>query len=298
MFHRVSKHLTPATFIALLALVFAITGGAFAASSNGGGSGGSHATLTASAAKKKSKAPARGPAGPKGATGATGAAGPAGATGPAGAAGAKGENGAAGAPGTNGTGTEGKAGTSVTSKTLAPGKGDCGAYGGSEFTDGTTKTTACNGEPGTTGFTKTLPAGETETGHWDVSVPRETEAIAPISFAIPLESAIGQNNVFFLKVAGAKKEECEAEAGMEKTECEEELTKEEAACPGSVEEPKAVAGDLCVYTGRALNSTRAFIEPIYGKGIPGTLKSGAALHVVATNEEQAAIADGSWAVTG
>ena len=37
MFHRVRRHLTPATFIALLALVFAVTGGAFAASSHGGG---------------------------------------------------------------------------------------------------------------------------------------------------------------------------------------------------------------------------------------------------------------------
>ena len=94
MFQALRKHLTPSTFIAFVALVFAVTGGAFAAGSHGGGSPvqatassgrvGSATPLATSAkskGKSKSKAGPRGPAGPKGATGATGPAGPAGATG-------------------------------------------------------------------------------------------------------------------------------------------------------------------------------------------------------------------------
>ena len=62
------KHLNPSTFIALLALVFAITGGAFAASGNGGGSGAKatasvgHSTRLAAIAKSKPKP--KGKAGP------------------------------------------------------------------------------------------------------------------------------------------------------------------------------------------------------------------------------------------
>jgi hypothetical protein len=142
MLHKIRKHLTPSTAIAFLALVFALTGGAFAAT---GGGGSSHGTLTATTAKKKAppKGP-RGPAGPKGATGATGAAGATGATGPGGpagptgATGGNGENGKEGTPGTKGTtGTKGEQGI--------------------------------QGIPGTTGYTDFLPAGKTETGAWSLS---------------------------------------------------------------------------------------------------------------------------------
>ncbi len=196
MFRRVSKHINPATILALVALVFAATGGAYAAS-GGGGNGGSHAT--ASAAKKKKKPapkPVRGPAGPKGATGAAGPAGP------AGPAGAKGENGAAGTNGTNGTGTPGepgKAGESVTSATLNPHEEGC-EEGGSKFTVGGKTTTACNGEPAAGGgFPETLPEEKTETGAWAIfaSEIHEHYAHAPISFAIPLPAA--SSKAFFLQ---------------------------------------------------------------------------------------------------
>ena len=88
---RKRVHFGPATAIAFLALVFAITGGAFAATGGNGG-GSSHATLIASAAKAKSKVKVgpRGPAGPAGKNGANGANG---AAGPQGPQGPKGENG-------------------------------------------------------------------------------------------------------------------------------------------------------------------------------------------------------------
>ena len=83
MFRALRKHLTPSTFIAFLALVFAVTGGAFAASGPGGGGSAkatASSTRTGSAGSlsprppraspsRRAKAGPRGPAGPKGATG-------------------------------------------------------------------------------------------------------------------------------------------------------------------------------------------------------------------------------------
>ena len=97
---KIKKHFTPAMGVALLGLVFAVTGVSFAATGGNGG-GPSHGTLTASAAKSKSKAKTkvgpRGPAGPAGKNGANGATGAAGPTGPAGAQGPAGATGANGA---------------------------------------------------------------------------------------------------------------------------------------------------------------------------------------------------------
>ena len=107
---------------------------------------GSSSTLATDAkAKPKAKAGPRGPAGPAGKNGATGATGAAGATGPAGPTGPAGGVGPAGTVGAQGIqgiqgiqGVEGK-----------------------------------KGEKGTTGFTKALPSGETETGTWTLSLSQE-----------------------------------------------------------------------------------------------------------------------------
>jgi hypothetical protein len=146
--------LTPATAIAVVALVFAMTGGAYAA-------GKLLITSTKQISPKvlkqlkgaSGKNGATGPAGPAG----VGTAGPAGPQGPAGPAGAgtKGENGAPGADGKDGKeGKEGKEGKA--------------------------------GKDGKTGFTETLPAGKTETGTWSGGT---TFKRIPISFAIPVEPA-------------------------------------------------------------------------------------------------------------
>jgi Collagen triple helix repeat (20 copies) len=186
MFSTVRKHLSPATALAFIALVFALTGGAFAAT----GSSGQGSNLTASTAKAKPKAkPApRGPAGPKGATGAPGAAG---ATGPAGAAGAKGETGAAGAPGAPGTpGEPGKPGV----------KGETGVKGEQGI----------QGEPGTTGYTETLPAGKTETGTFS-AMNTGTEAATifdAISFSIPLAAPLDGTHVHLIPAGETGEEGC------------------------------------------------------------------------------------------
>lgn len=242
MFKRVSRHLTPSTAIALLALVFAITGGAFAATGSGSGNDrssgiGRHATLTASAAKAKAKAKAkpgpRGPAGPKGAAGATGPAGPAGATGPAGPTGPQGPQGNPGSNGSNGE--PGAPGASVTSKEKATGAlGPHCTEGGSEFTAGNTKTYACNGKEGSPWAPNSqLPANATETGTWSVgptTVANHTEArIALASFPVQLKAALTSEHVHFVTF-----EEIENHTAP-------------AQCPGNVEEPGAASGNLCIY---------------------------------------------------
>ena len=209
MLSRIRKHLSPATVVAFAALVFAMTGGAFAASSHGGGSGakagqaGPNVVLaTAAKAKSKGKVGPRGPAGPAGKNGAMGATGPAGATGPSGPAGAVGPQGPAGP-----TGPIGEKGE----------KGTPGAKGA----------TGEQGEPWTAGGT--LPSGKTETGMWAITTHAVGLVRQAFSFPIPLAAALDSHNVHLIK------------PGEEGKEAAEE-------CPGTLEKPEAEAGNLCIYT--------------------------------------------------
>jgi hypothetical protein len=155
---------SPATVIAGLALVFAMTGGAYAAKKY-------LITSTKQISPSVLKA-LRGKAGANGAAGAAGSQGPAGPVGPAGSNGTNGGNGEKGAQGEKGVqgiqGVQGK-------------EGKQGATGAT----------------GVSGFTDTLPAGKTETGTWAVigTQPIGTEMYAQVSFPIPLrESAEGADH--------------------------------------------------------------------------------------------------------
>jgi hypothetical protein len=161
MFSTLRKHVrvSPAGMIATLALILAMSGGAYAASKY---------VITSTKQIKPSvlkslqgKTGANGAPGPAGSAGAQGSQGPAGPAGPQGTQGGKGETGSQGTKGT--TGAAGATGP----------KGSTGATG-------------------TTGYTETLPEGKTETGEWATygaaSGPGELRTGA-ISFTIPLKTA-------------------------------------------------------------------------------------------------------------
>jgi hypothetical protein len=171
-------HLSPATVIAGLALVFAMSGGAYAAKK--------YLITSTKQISPSVLKQLQGKAGAGGAAGAPGAQGPAGPVGPAGSVGARGETGPAGEKGE---------------------KGAAGATGAKGAT-GATGAKGATGATGTTGFTETLPGGKTETGTWSISaynVPAEKELFDSISFPIPLEE--GSEHSFVLSSEEIEKKE-------------------------------------------------------------------------------------------
>lgn len=281
MFQRVRKHINPATIVALVALVFAVTGGAFAATGGNSNDRGSspgtasastgHGTALAVVAKKKSKSKSgggsRGPAGPRGVTG---AAGPTGPTGPTGATGATGATGPAGSGSQGPQGIQGEKGE----------KGETGPAGP-------------QGPAGTVG--KTLASGATETGTWVWNyIPNaDLASRASISFAIPLSAALPESQVHF--IINEKDEEIVGSHG------EYEVIPSKA-CTGTVEDPAATAGNLCVYAREG--SVSAPEEPTEGRftdlRTPGSYRLGAGtvgavITFAASSETDAGY--GTWAVT-
>jgi Collagen triple helix repeat (20 copies) len=253
-------HLSPATAIASLALVFAMTGGAYAASKY-------VITSTKQISPKVLKS-LQGKAGPAGKNGVNGTNGAAGAQGTAGAQGPKGETGA--------TGSDGTGVTSAESKTKI---GSC-KEGGSEFKAASGTTYACNGEKGKEGKEGTfggqaLPSGKTLTGLYSGTgygeAAEDAHALASTSFALPLEKELEGIHVHYIK------------------EGEEPLP---TGCSGSVHAPGAAPGNLCVFAEDEVNVAaggggQAHIEP-----------STFGFNVIATNAAKGQVLlAGSWAVT-
>lgn len=146
--------------VAILALVMATVGGAYAA----GGLTKPQERQVKKIAKKFAGKP-----------GATGPAGSAGAQGPAGSAGAAGKNGTNGANGTNGTN-----GKSVVTGIENAGA-NCEAGGVWVEVEGSgTKKYVCNGKDGASG-------GGTQTGQWSTSGNNEASTFATVSYAVRLE---------------------------------------------------------------------------------------------------------------
>lgn len=231
MLSALHTRMTYANVTATLALFFAISGGALAAS---------HYIITSTSQVK--------PTVLKKLTGKTGP------------AGQNGTNGTIGAPGLTGaTGGKGEAGTTGPTGPQGPeGK---------------------QGPPGTTGFTKSLPKGETETGTWvfggePENIAEHAQAV-PLSFPIPLGERLEKEHVHFVN-----------EGELAPTECDE----------GSVTDPKASPGNLCVYSViKATPLEQTIYDPETGEfGKAGAGKSGAVLILEAKAEERQ---EGDWAVT-
>ncbi len=292
--------------ISVIALVFAMLGGAYAASSNDSGK------ATASKAKV-----VKGPRGPKGATGPAGPQGPSGADGKDGASGSNGKDGASGTDGASVTSTEfsgahagcsesrggsefvsasdvtyacngkaGKNGTSVAIEEFSGEKGSC-KEGGSELTAGANVSYACNGSPWVAGGT--LPKGKTEAGTWTSRLGPEIFSGVHLanystSFALPLSSPLATSSVQ-VNPAGFPFGPKEGETESEKTQREAK----ESHCPGNVSRPAAASGFLCIYT-----EIKEYENPINIES--KRYVSGVVIREFAHGNVEN-IAYGSWAVT-
>jgi hypothetical protein len=263
---------TAGLIVACIALIAALGGSAYAAKG----------ALT-SKQKKEVEKIAKKYAGKPGAPGAQGPAGQ------QGAAGANGKDGTNGTNGTNGSpGTPGKDGTSATATSFSGAKGSC-TEGGVEVKSASPAALVCNGAKGAdgqSGFTKTLPSGETETGVWGersnggraynlgteeepfLSYTETEFLISPLTFNIPLEEA-------------------PEELVYNKPGSEE--------CPGTLQEPSAAPGVLCVY---ATGEVKSEAEPDgidHFAGLDHLYSSGAVMGLLSTL--RAKYVYGTYAVT-
>jgi hypothetical protein len=251
--------------VAVIALVFAMVGGAFAAV----GLNGKQKKEVEKIAKKFAGKP--------------------GAQGPQGPAGSNGTNGTNGKDGSNGApGADGK---SVVVTEIEAGEEGCEERGGAEVKQegAGSAIEVCNGtqgSPWTAGGT--LPPGQTETGSWAVG---ETTTFpfninVPLSFTIPLPGPLDASHVHYINAAGK-----EVLSGGE------EVTS--TACLGEASEPSAKPGHLCVYSGREFFVTMKnslILDPAPGgSDKAGASVAGAFMRIHRTEEEGQGY--GTFAVT-
>lgn len=249
--------------VAILALVAAMGGGAYAAK-NG---------LTGKE-KKEVKKIAKQYSGKRGKNGQNGQNGANGAPGDKGANGATGATGATGAKGDKGdTGPEGPPGASVEALPIAPETAGCSGNGGAVIEPAELE--VCNGSPW---VVNALPKGATETGVWSFNgSATDAEGLyVPISFNVPLSATIGVGNVHYVGPTGG------------------------GVCTGKVFAPTAPEGVLCIYNTAVVNATYGYEG---GNGIfwpdntgEGASKVGALVFFEGIGNGAYGI--GSWAVTG
>jgi hypothetical protein len=202
--------------ISVIALVFAMLGGAYAASGTNGGD-------LASTSAKQGK---QGKPGKPGKPGPAGPAGPQGATGPQGPAGAPG---AAGSPGANGISAEG----TPFGPTEEPDEEPCEGFGGVEITSAGEPAFVCNGEAGSPWAPDgTLPIGATETGSWFLETSTGGEGFSPLSFTVPLAAGLDEAHTIAIKKGVTPPATCDD--GVEP--------------PPGPDNPEADSGYLCVFT--------------------------------------------------
>jgi len=282
----------PGLVVAVIAVILALGGAAFAA--GGGLTGKEKNEVKKIATKIAKKVP-----GKPGAPGAAGAAGTAGPQGPAGPDGAKGDKGDQGPPG-----------KSVTVTPIASGNpSECAEQGGAlvKQEGAASGVKVCNGEKGEEGSPwtagGTLPPEKTETGAWLVQGTEADESgiFTAISFPIPLAfeevgpeeftSGLDEDHVVFVEGVAFPEEGFNPECAPEGEGFE---------VVGSAREPHADPGYLCVFLGGEglIHTTFKAIE-IISEGRSafdgGTNTAGARLSFTAP--DGVAFASGTFAVT-
>jgi hypothetical protein len=144
---------------------------------------------------------------------------------------------------------------------------------GKNGTNGRNGKNGKNGAAGLTGFASTLPAGKTEQGTWGASVTAKSTSYSSISFNIPLGAVPASTIV-----------------GMGKPST--------PACPGTVANPQAASGNLCVYAARETHiGGLSLLDPNQEAGGFGADRFGALVSIGGVPAESG-VAWGTWAVTG
>jgi hypothetical protein len=158
-------------------------------------------------------------------------------------------------------------------------QGPQGLQGGSgpAGKNGANGTNGTNGVNGETGFTEVLPPGKSLTGTWSsnfVDTGGESTALqyVPISFGIPLAKKLEVTDVHFIALG--------EETGT-------------GDCPGSIEEPEAAPGKLCIYTSTEEVAAESSLTP-GGFDIPEPGNAGAVLKFVVHGF---VILHGTWIAT-
>ncbi len=269
MFSVLHSRFSYANVVATLALVFAMSGGALAASK--------FLIVSTKQIKPSVLKQLKGKNGKDGAPGAQGPTGPAGPTGPQGAGGVNGKDGASGSNG-----------TSATTTAFAGAQHGC-KEGGLEVKSASPATFVCNGEIGARGpegspwtVNGVLPKGKTETGTWSINHFETVTApvslnLVPISF--PIQLAEGGEAVYVSQAESASK-------------------KGTSGCTGDASDPTAPEGVLCVYADQ--EEYKELAEPVAPVNVEEKRgeysKSGAYLEI-SIKKEGNAFSHGSWAVT-
>jgi hypothetical protein len=266
---------SPALIVAVIALVVALAGSAYAAKK--------YVITSTSQIKPSVLKSLQGKAGANGANGTNGA------------PGAKGDKGDQGAPGKDGqNGTPGK---SIVMTPIPTGEAECAEQGGSKLEregEPTSETFICNGEKGVQGEPWTpnsvLPPGATETGGWSFNgTAADTEGLyALVSFPIQSKFAFSEAHVHYIAEGETAPVACEGKNALGEI------------LPGNVNFPRARPGELCVYeSATAQGSVESTFDGIYnlqGLGTKGASRSGALIHFKEITG--VAFGSGSWAVTG
>jgi Collagen triple helix repeat (20 copies) len=268
MFSRIRRRFTYANVAVTLALVFAMSGGAYAA--------GKYLITSTKQISPKVLTALKGKSGPAGKEGAPGKEGPGGKEGapgkegPAGKEGAPGNEGKAGAVGPQGPeGKEGKAGAA-----------------------------------GQTGFTATLPSKATETGSWGFSTVGVSTPLTSISFPIPLRKELSRGHAIYV---GLEELFEKTESNFTSEACPGKFSEtneeyiEAKAEPGylCVYEGFMPDGNLETTGETATHNlrVRGNVETPGSRLFEGAGPTGAVLEFVAKEESKPSHGTGVWAVT-